>query len=151
MTTNNVVCSHCNTRNRVPSVAIGRPRCGKCHRDLPWLVNVSGEEFDEVIARSTLPVLVDLWAPWCGPCKMIAPILERIAGERAGKVRIVKLNIDTAPAVSARLGVQSIPTMLLFDDGREIGRQIGALPEPAIKQWLDRTLPTPKPVDPSER
>ncbi len=140
MASNNTTCSTCGTRNRVPVVAIGRPRCASCKSDLPWLVNASADDFDEAISRSTIPVLVDLWAPWCGPCKMIAPILEHVAADRAGKLRVVKLNVDEAPTISGRLGVQSIPTMLLFEGGREVGRQIGAVPEPALRQWIDQTL-----------
>ncbi len=133
-------CPSCGTRNRVPVVAIGRPRCGKCRADLPWVVDAGDDEFDELVTRSTLPVLVDLWAPWCGPCRMVAPILEQVAIERAGRLRVVKVNVDLAPRVSARLGAQSIPTMVLFDSGAEVGRQIGALPASAVDQWLDRSL-----------
>ncbi len=133
-------CPNCRTRNRVPVVAIGRPRCGTCRTDLPWLVDADDDEFDELVTRSTLPVLVDLWAPWCGPCRMVAPILEQVAVERAGRLRVVKVNVDQAPRVSARLGAQSIPTMVLFDGGAEVGRQIGAIPASAVDQWLDRSL-----------
>ncbi|MEZ5375057.1 MAG: thioredoxin [Acidimicrobiales bacterium] len=121
-------------------MAIGRPRCAKCKQDLPWIVNATANDFDEAIERSTLPVLVDLWAPWCGPCKMVAPMLERLAAERSGKLRVVKLNVDEAPAISARLRAQSIPTLLLFDRGVEVGRQIGALPEDALRRWIDQTF-----------
>ncbi len=140
MATNNMTCTSCGTRNRLPVVAIGRPRCATCKTDLPWLVNATATDFDEAINRSTLPVLVDLWAPWCGPCKMVAPLLERLAAERAGHLRVVKLNVDEAPAIAARLRAQSIPTMLLFENGNEVGRQIGAVPEPELRDWVDRTL-----------
>lgn len=140
MVSNNTTCPHCGTRNRVPVVAIGRPRCAKCKKDLPWLVEADATDFDEAIARSTIPVLVDLWAPWCGPCRMVAPILEKVAAERAGKLRVVKLNVDDAPAISARLRAQSIPTMLLFDNGAEVGRQIGAIPEHAVNVWIEQSL-----------
>ena len=92
-----VRCSNCNTRNRLPVVTGGKPRCGKCQTPLPWLVEADESEFDAAIAESSLPVLVDLWAPWCGPCKMVAPALEELSRERAGSLRVLKLNVDEAP------------------------------------------------------
>ncbi len=89
---------------------------------------------------AAVPTLVDLWAPWCGPCRTIAPILEKLSVERAGRLRIVKVNVDKAPEVSARLGVQGIPTMILFDGGKEVARQVGAMPGPQIGRWLDGSL-----------
>ena len=140
MTASVRACPACGTRNRLPVVAGGHPRCATCHADLPWLVDVTGADFDDAIARSTVPVLVDLWAPWCGPCKMVAPILEQTAADRAGSLRVLKLNVDHAPEISARYGVQGIPTMLLFSQGVEVARQVGALPGPALDQWLDQHL-----------
>ncbi|MEM9608381.1 MAG: thioredoxin [Actinomycetota bacterium] len=96
-----------------------------------------GTELDDIIDRSTVSVLVDLWAPWCGPCRTMAPALEELSNERAGTLRIVKVDVDQAPEVSARLGVQGVPTMIVFDDGAEIGRQVGALPLPQLRAWLD--------------
>ncbi|MCP4226378.1 MAG: redoxin family protein, partial [Actinomycetia bacterium] len=89
---------------------------------------------------SARPVLVDLWAPGCGPCRMVAPALATLSEERAGLLRVVKVNVDEVPEVSARLGVQGIPTMVLFDDGAEVGRQVGALPIDRIRAWVDSTL-----------
>ncbi len=130
-------CSNCGTHNRVPVVTTGRPRCAKCHRDLPWLVEVSTAEFDKVIASSSLPVVVDIWAPWCGPCRAIAPALEQLAIDRAGAIRVIKVNADDEPALSSRLGVQGIPTLLLFNNGNEVSRQVGALPASRIREWID--------------
>ncbi len=135
-----VKCPECGTPNRVPIVASGRPRCGKCRVDLPWLVDTTAEDYSAVIDQSTMPVLVDLWAPWCGPCKAIAPALETLSVERAGKLRIAKVNVDQEPAVSAQLGVQGIPTMVLYRGGVEIARQVGALPADRIRQWVDDSL-----------
>ena len=135
-----IPCQSCGTRNRVANAASGRPRCSKCHTDLPWLINASADEFDHVTATSALPILVDLWAPWCGPCRTVAPALEQLAVDLAGSVRVVKVNVDEAPDVSARLGVQGIPTMVLFRSGSEIARQVGALPAHAIRQWVDTNV-----------
>ncbi len=133
-------CPSCETRNRMPVVSRGRPRCAECQADLPWLVDIGASDFAAAIEQSTLPVLVDLWAPWCGPCRMVAPALEQLAVERAGSLRIAKVNVDEAPAVSARFGVQGIPTMLLFSAGAEVGRQVGAMPIEGIRQFVDASL-----------
>ena len=139
-----IPCPSCATRNRVSNDASGRPRCSKCHTDLPWLANATASEFDHVIETSTLPILVDLWAPWCGPCRAVAPALEQLAVDLAGSVRVVKVNVDEAPEVSARLGVQGIPTMVLFARGSEVARQVGALPAQAIRQWVDANTSSSK-------
>ena len=135
-----VSCPGCGTRNRVLNDTAGRPRCSRCHLDLPWLVEVGADEFDSVVGRSTLPVLVDLWAPWCGPCHAVAPALEQLSVDLAGVLRVVKVNVDESPGVSARLGVQGIPTMVLFADGDEVARQVGALPAAALRGWVDEAL-----------
>jgi thioredoxin 2 len=140
MTATVVACPSCGTRNRVRADVAGRPRCSNCHVDLPWLAEVAGGELDAVVSASTLPILLDLWAPWCGPCRAVAPALEQLAADRAGKLRVVKVSVDQAPEVSARLGVQGIPTMVLFAGGREVSRQVGALPGHAIAQWVDAAL-----------
>ena len=135
-------CPSCGTANRLPVVSGGRPRCGRCKTDLPWLVDAGDGDFDELVDRSTVPIVVDLWAPWCGPCRLVAPALEQIAAERAGSLRVVKVNVDEAPMVSQRMGAQSIPTMVLIRDGGEIARQIGALPADGIRGWIDQSLPS---------
>ncbi len=86
-------------------------------------------------------MLVDLWAPWCGPCRQVAPLLERAAADRAGSLKVVKVNVDVAPDISRRFGVQGIPTMLVLRDGNEVGRQVGALGEAALQRWLDTVAP----------
>jgi thioredoxin 2 len=133
-------CPSCGARNRVPVVAKGRPRCGTCKTDLPWLVDAGDTDFDAAISASVMPVLVDLWAPWCGPCRMVAPALENIAADHAGKLRVLKVNVDESPIVAGRLGAQSIPTLVLFDGGNEVARQIGAHPEHGIRSWIDASL-----------
>ena len=136
-----VVCGNCGAKNRVPAAAEGTPRCGKCRTALRWVVEANDDEFHAVVEQSRLPVLVDVWAPWCGPCRMVSPALEKLAGELAGKLKLVKVNADDNPAVSQRFEVQSIPTLILLDHGQVIGKQIGALPEPRLRSWLESALP----------
>ena len=134
-----VLCSSCGVRNRVPAVATGLPRCASCHADLPWLVEATDADFDTV-TDGRLPVLVDLWAPWCGPCRMVAPAVERSSQEFAGRLKVVKVNVDRAPGISARLGVQGVPTLLLLRQGRVVARQVGALPESHLLSWVRGSL-----------
>ena len=104
---------------------------------LPWLVDADPQSFDEEI-RSSVPVVVDFWAPWCGPCRMVSPALERLAQSHAGKLKVVKLNIDGAPEIAGRYEVQGIPLLVLIQDGRERDRLVGAVPEREIEAWLRR-------------
>jgi thioredoxin 2 len=106
-----------------------------CKAALPWIVEATADNLDAAL-HAKVPVVVDLWAPWCGPCRMVAPILEQAARDRAGRLKVVKVNVDELPQVSARHGVRSIPTLLLLDGGREVARQVGALPASAFEQWL---------------
>jgi thioredoxin 2 len=139
VTSDVVLCSSCGTRNRVPAAASGTPRCASCHTNLSWLVEATDADFDTV-TDSRLPVLVDLWAPWCGPCRMVAPAVERAAQQNAGRLKVVKVNVDQAPGISARLGVQGVPTLLLLRQGEVTARQVGALPEHHLLAWVNDSL-----------
>ena len=137
-----VECGNCGAKNRVPAAAKGMPRCGKCSTPLRWVVDASDDEFHAVVDGSSLPVLVDVWAPWCGPCRMVSPALEKLAGERAGELKLVKVNADDNPEVSRRFEVQAIPTLVILDHGEVVDKQIGALPEKQLRAWLTSKLPT---------
>jgi thioredoxin 2 len=138
-----ITCPHCGRRNRVPAAAAGTPRCGSCHRGLPWIVDAADGTFSEVAEKSSVPVLVDLWAPWCGPCRMVSPALEQVAADLAGRIKLVKVNVDESPRLQQRFGVQAIPTLLLLRDGQVAARQTGAAPAPALRAWVDQALQAP--------
>jgi thioredoxin 2 len=138
-----VVCPHCHTTNRIDGDQLGSaPDCGSCHRALftGQPVNLSATEFDRHITRSQLPVLVDFWAPWCGPCRMMAPAFEQAARELEPRVRLVKVNTEEAQGLGARLNIRSIPTLALFVGGREVARQAGAMGAPDIVRWTQGQL-----------
>jgi thioredoxin 2 len=133
-------CGNCGKRNRVPAAASGIPRCGNCHEPLPWIADSGDATFAEVVEQAALPVLVDFWAPWCEPCRMVSPALEQLATEHAGKLKLVKVNVDAAPGLQRRFVIQSIPTLLLFRRGQAAARQIGAAPPDALREWLNQAL-----------
>ena len=136
-----VRCRDCGRKNRVPDVASGVPRCGQCGAPLPWMTEADDRRFAQIVESSSVPVLVDLWAPWCGPCRVISPALEKLAENIAGQLKLVKVNVDEATEIAQRFSVQSIPTLLLMRQGKEVGRQIGALPEAALRGWVQREVP----------
>jgi thioredoxin 2 len=138
-----VACPNCGKRNRVPAATGGVPRCAACHTALPWLTTAGDGDFDQVAGNATLPVLVDLWAPWCGPCRVIAPGVEQAARELAGRLKVVKVNVDEAPGVAERFGVRGIPTLLVLRQGREVARQVGAVPPPALVGWAKEVIAKP--------
>jgi len=135
-----IVCPHCGRRNRVPAAAAGLPRCGNCHQSLPWIADASDDDFAEIAEKARMPVLVDLWAAWCGPCRMVSPVLEQLATEYAGRLKLVKVDVDRSPRLSERFAVQAVPTLLLLRDGQVVHRQAGAAPAPALRSWLDGAL-----------
>lgn len=139
-----ISCPSCGGANRVRRERVLEglsPVCGHCKVNLAVdaaPVTVTDGNFDSEVLGFSRPVLVDLWAAWCAPCRMIAPTLEEIAGEMMGKIRIAKLNVDENPQAHATLRVSGIPTLVMFKDGKEIDRVVGALPPPQLRAWIQR-------------
>ena len=141
-----IVCGHCGKINRLPAErAATKARCGSCHQTIfsGHPIEVDEEGFGRHVANSDIPVLIDVWAPWCGPCRAMAPMYERAAKELEPKVRLLKLNSDTAPAVSSRLGISGIPTLLLMRGGREVSRTSGPMDTQRIVAWTMAGLARP--------
>ena len=139
--TKHIVCPACNAVNRIPSAKIdSRPSCGKCHKPLfdGRPVALSSENFQKHIGRSDIPVVVDFWATWCGPCKMMAPAFEQASADLQPTVRLAKLNTEDENDVGARLNIRSIPTMVIFKNGKEVARQAGAMSTADIKSWISQ-------------
>ena len=134
-----VVCPSCQSPNRVPSARLlDRPKCGKCKQPLfsGRPISLTDQTFDSHLDRSELPVVVDFWAPWCGPCKIMAPYFEQAAAELEPRVRFAKVNTDENPGLAQRYGISSIPTTAVFRNRREIARQPGAMNLQQLMQWL---------------
>src|SRR5438105_12991618 len=136
-----VRCPNCGKLNRVRPAAAGVPHCGVCGATLRWLTESSEAEYPSVVEQSAVPVLVDFWAPWCGPCRTVSPVVEQIAKELPGRLKLVKINSDNAPNLSRRFGIRAIPTLILLDHGKEVARVTGALAAPALRSWVDQHLP----------
>jgi thioredoxin 2 len=143
MSAKQIVCPHCHTANIVPEGRLGdQPRCGKCHEELftGHPAGLNAASLDRHINRSQIPLLVDFWAPWCQPCLMMAPAFEEAAGRLEPQVRLAKLNTEDEQMVGARFAIRSIPTMVLFRDGKEIARTSGAMMAGDIERWVRSQL-----------
>jgi thioredoxin 2 len=138
-----LVCPGCGAVNRVPAERLAdQPKCGKCGGPVlpPAPIELTAGNFDRFVGRDGLPVLVDFWAPWCGPCKQFAPTFAQMAGQYLGQVRFAKLNTEAEQMLAARHNIRSIPTLALFRGGRELDRVSGALPGPQLAAWLRQHL-----------
>lgn len=131
-----LTCQKCETKNRVTSPPAGQvPVCARCGAPLPWLHDGTDASFAED-TRAGVPVIVDFWAPWCGPCRVMGPILEQIAQDMPGKVRIVKVNVDENPRSPAQFGVQGIPTLVMFKDGEAVDQIVGVVQKPMLVERI---------------
>ncbi len=138
-----VVCPQCGAVNRIPAQRLAQaPRCGKCKQPLfqGLPVALDGSNFERHIMRNDIPVLVDFWAPWCGPCKMMAPAFQQAAAQLEPRVRLAKVNTEDEPGLGAQFGIRSIPSLVLFRQGREVARQAGAMGAADIVRWTQSLL-----------
>ena len=140
-------CAQCGTKNRVPTSRLeDNPVCGKCRAhlnldsSLTKPIDVTDQSFQGEVISHPGPVLMDCWAPWCGPCRMVAPVLDQLASEYTGRIKIAKLNVDENPVTASQYGIQSIPTMLFFKNGKQVNKLIGAQPRPEIERHIKATL-----------
>ena len=135
-----VTCPNCGRKNRVPAAAAGVPRCGNCHQPLPWIADADDDSFAEIAEAASLPVVVDPWAQWCGPCRMVSPALAQVATDLRGRIKLVKVNVDDSPKIQQRFAVQAIPTLLVLRQGEVVARQAGAAPAARLRAWIEEAI-----------
>ncbi len=133
------VCPSCGVKNRVPVASKGRPQCASCKKPLPWLVDATDATLASALDTAQL-VLLDLWAPWCGPCRMVAPVLESLSQKFAGQVKVVKVNVDDNPVTAQRFNARSIPLLVMLRNGQPVDTVVGAQPEPALRTRIEQLL-----------
>jgi thioredoxin 2 len=134
-----LTCAQCAKKNKIRPAERGSPHCGACGVPLPWLVNATDATFSHE-SRSSVTILLDLWAPWCGPCRVVGPVLESLSKEYAGRIKVVKVNVDENRGLSQQFQATSIPTMIVIKDGSVVDRIVGALPPDDLKMRLSPYL-----------
>ncbi len=142
-----LVCVSCGKKNRIAPSERGAPHCGNCGKPLAWVVDANESTF-EVETRAQPTVVVDLWAPWCGPCRFVSPILDELAHQYAGRLKVVKVNVDDNQGLARRFDASSIPTMVVLRDGAVVDRVVGALPKPQLQAQIARHVKPPKTTEP---
>jgi len=137
------LCPHCLTPNRVDSSRLGdKPKCGKCHQALFVGAPLAADDaqFQRLLSKEQLPLVVDFWADWCGPCKAMAPVFAKVAAEQEPRARFVKVDTERARQAASQFNIRSIPTLMIFKSGKPVAQQAGALPYPNLVQWLNSAL-----------